>query len=327
MPITDGNGSTIEPAGGWRILANSTARKTINLDNAPTSVRKISIEDTVGDAGANNVTINAASGQTIDGSASIVLDANNQRKVLESTGTGWTVIDVVNSTQNTIDSGDLIVDGVTIRNAFAFPTSDGTNGQVLKTDGNGTLSWENDATGSGGGSVSSSDLTSSVVHYNELYDENYTTNYQQGVSHTRKYHIDIPQKSANTWSSIFSWRPLDATNPGVELGSSTYYGAVGYTIKIFGKTGGVAGGCVIIVRGHVSYVGGNVAWYNTDDVATWGNVPSFRIHTSNWTSTIQINPNSTGQTFFLGGAYIELHLGRGAGNYGESVYWDIDTSP
>ena len=120
---------------------------------------------------------------------------------------------------------------------------------------------------------------------------------------------------------------MDATNPGVELGSSTYYGAVGYTIKIFGKTGGVAGGCVIIVRGHVSYVGGNVAWYNTDDVATWGNVPSFRIHTSNWTSTIQINPNSTGQTFFLGGAYIELHLGRGAGNYGESVYWDIDTSP
>ena len=80
MPITDGNGNTIEPIGGWRILANSTDRKTINLDAAPESVRKISIEDTVGDAGTSNVTINPSGSQTIDGSSSIVLDANYQRK-------------------------------------------------------------------------------------------------------------------------------------------------------------------------------------------------------------------------------------------------------
>ena len=327
MPITDGNGSTIEPAGGWRILADSTARKTINLDTAPAEGRKISIEDAVGDAGSNNVTINAATGQTIGGSASILLDADDQRKVLTSTGTGWTVVTAPTGSIQLYDSGDLFVDNVTIGGAFTFPSVDGEDGQVLKTDGSGSLTWQNDATGSGGGSIDTSNLTSSVVHYNELYDENYTNNSQQDVSHTRKYHIHIGQKPQNTWSSIFSWRPLDASNPGVEFGSNMYYGAAGFKIKIFGKTGGVSGGGVIIARGYVSYVGGNVAWYNNDDTSTYGNVPSYRIQTSGWTATLQINPNSTGQTFFSGAAYIELHLGRGTGAGGEGMYWDIDTSP
>ena len=30
-----------------------------------------------------------------------------------------------------------------INNAFSFPTADGANGQVLQTDGNGTLAWTN----------------------------------------------------------------------------------------------------------------------------------------------------------------------------------------
>lgn len=39
---------------------------------------------------------------------------------------------------------------------FAFPTADGTNGQVLKTNGSGTLSWQDD---SGVGTVNYSDVT------------------------------------------------------------------------------------------------------------------------------------------------------------------------
>ena len=37
MAITDATGDTINLDGGWRILANSTARKTINLGTAPDS--------------------------------------------------------------------------------------------------------------------------------------------------------------------------------------------------------------------------------------------------------------------------------------------------
>ena len=43
-------------------------------------------------------------------------------------------------------SGDTEINGsLTINNAFSFPTIDGTDGQMLKTDGAGTLTWGNSA--------------------------------------------------------------------------------------------------------------------------------------------------------------------------------------
>ena len=59
MAITDANGDAINPTGGWRILSNSTATKTINLGTAPDAGVVWTITDTVGDAGSNNITINA----------------------------------------------------------------------------------------------------------------------------------------------------------------------------------------------------------------------------------------------------------------------------
>lgn len=162
MSITDANGDTIAPLGGWRVLSNSTARKTINLSPAPSAVRKISIEDTVGDAAANNITINPAAGELIDGQSSLTISTNYQRVVLESTGTGWTVLSTAVSGLNTDDNLVLTADSIEIRNAYSFPTDDGTNGQVLKTDGAGTLTWQDDNTGSGGGSSSS--FTGSLVY-------------------------------------------------------------------------------------------------------------------------------------------------------------------
>lgn len=144
MSITDANGVAINPIGGWRILANSTDRKTINLEAAPDAVRKISVEDTVGDAGSVNVTINANGSELIDGASSIVLNVNNQRKVLKSTGTGWTVVATAVAGVNTDDTLNLTSDTLEIRGAFSFPTVDGTSGQVLKTDGGGSLSWQDD---------------------------------------------------------------------------------------------------------------------------------------------------------------------------------------
>ena len=92
MAITDANGDAISPAGGWRILASSTARKTINLGTAPDAGVVWTITDTVGDAGSNNITINATGGQTIGGSASLTISTNNGRVSLKSTGSGWTVL-------------------------------------------------------------------------------------------------------------------------------------------------------------------------------------------------------------------------------------------
>lgn len=41
-------------------------------------------------------------------------------------------------------SGTLIAEELNVNNAFTFPTSDGSQNQVLKTNGSGVLSWEND---------------------------------------------------------------------------------------------------------------------------------------------------------------------------------------
>ncbi len=51
-----------------------------------------------------------------------------------------------------------------IAGAFNFPTSDGTNGQVLKTDGGGTLSWS-EATGA----TSITDLTDAISAGNSVF--------------------------------------------------------------------------------------------------------------------------------------------------------------
>lgn len=87
----------------------------------------------------------------------IDMDGNNLNNI------GILTIDATSFDYNFDGSGDdlLINFGATERlsilsggaiqfnDAFQFPTSDGTNGQVLKTDGLGTLTWQDD-TGGGG---------------------------------------------------------------------------------------------------------------------------------------------------------------------------------
>ena len=137
MAITDGNGSTITPLGGWRILSNSTPRKTINLGAAPAAGRKISITDTVGDAGSNNITINAGSGEQIDGANSLVISTNNQRKVIKSTGSGWTVVSTtVDSSAGSVNSGGSSYD--TSFSDLSGLDNDTGSGEILKF-GSGTL--------------------------------------------------------------------------------------------------------------------------------------------------------------------------------------------
>ena len=68
----------------------------------------------------------------------------------------------------------------TAETAFTLPTSDGSDGQVLKTDGSGTVSWSNESGGGGGGGSPFSenvlpsasdtyDLGSSSAEWKDLY--------------------------------------------------------------------------------------------------------------------------------------------------------------
>jgi hypothetical protein len=59
----------------------------------------------------------------------------------------WDDGDLVFETLAGVEALRIGSDGVVSIAGIAFPTTAGTNGQVLKTDGSGTLSFAADATG------------------------------------------------------------------------------------------------------------------------------------------------------------------------------------
>ena len=112
-------------------------------------------------ADANNETV-IGQGATGGGNNTVVLGNGDV--------TAWLPTDTneVNLGASDKQLKDVYVDGVTYTDALGFgttamtlPTADGTNGQVLKTDGSGTLSWT--ANGSGSGASTINDLIDAAV--------------------------------------------------------------------------------------------------------------------------------------------------------------------
>ena len=60
-----------------------------------------------------------------------------------------------------VDSGGVVTFG-----GVTFPTADGSNGQVLQTNGSGTVTWATAGSGSGSGTVSSSSVTTGTTNGN-----------------------------------------------------------------------------------------------------------------------------------------------------------------
>lgn len=75
------------------ILVDTTAARTLNLPSASGAKYIYYIKDKTGSAGTNNITINKAGSDTIDGATSKVLDTNYDTIVLVSDGTSkWSVM-------------------------------------------------------------------------------------------------------------------------------------------------------------------------------------------------------------------------------------------
>ena len=83
---------------------------------------------------------------------------------------------------------------ITFNEQYTFPVSDGSNGQVLKTNGSGDLTWQNESGGGGGGSPTSvetlntitnatgdvtHDCSNSNVFYHSNIAGNFTPNFTQ----------------------------------------------------------------------------------------------------------------------------------------------------
>ena len=93
---------------------------------------------------ATNITINTTG--TISAN-----EISNRSNTFIVDNIGSMTVTTLNTTGSLTVSGNLNVSGnvnsgtLTVNNAFTLPSTDGTNGQVMKTDGSGNVSWSNNA--------------------------------------------------------------------------------------------------------------------------------------------------------------------------------------
>ncbi len=105
---------------------------------------------------------------------------------------------------------------------YTLPTADGTSGQVLTTNGSGTLSWATDATGGGGSSYSTVRTQSGTSYTLVLGDAG---DYIQTTS-TTAVTITVPTQATVTWAA-----DTEIYFEQNNTGQITIAGAVGVTIN------------------------------------------------------------------------------------------------
>lgn len=218
------------------------------------------------------------------------------------------------STRMTVTNDGVQVTGLMIGDQYSFPTTDGTNGQVLQTDGAGNLTFVSvDDNGNGGGG---SDILEEV----KIVDPDYSTGDQANRSFTLKRHFNFNAAPANTWTDVISFRPYKkgtTTNPE----ANTFWTGVGMKIEIAGHTNGVGNGYRSRTA-YVSYNGSSAHSGGSSDI-TLGSCISTRLNLSGWVTTIQINPNQANSAGFNGTVYVEIYFPRGAGSNGSNIEWSI----
>jgi len=135
--------------------------------------------------GSNNQ-VNVGTGVTLHHTNGVQVGANT----LHSTGfsvnninSGITTSTTLHATSASISRvtssggfiGNIYSTGISTISGFRFPSSDGTNGQFLKTDGSGNLSW---ATASGGGTAAGAATTISDQYFTATAGQTTFTSYQ-----------------------------------------------------------------------------------------------------------------------------------------------------
>jgi hypothetical protein len=219
------------------------------------------------------------------------------------------------STRMSVTNDGVQVTGLMIGDEYSLPSTDGTNGQVLQTDGAGNLTFVSvDDGGGGGGEVNE------TFEEQKFIDANYSTGDQADRSFTFKKHFNFSGISANTWHNVVAFRPYKSgttTDPE----ANTLWTAVGMKIEINGHTNG-AGNGYRSRTAYVNYNGSSADSGGSSDI-TLGSCIGTRLNLSGWVTTIQINPNQANATGFSGTVYVEIHFARGAGSNGQNITWNI----
>ena len=115
-----------------------------------------------GNTGTNDITTGDQNVLLGASTAASQAAASNQIVIgYNATGAGDNTVQLGNTSITNVKTSGTITAG-----AITIPNTDGTNGQVLQTDGSGTLSW---ATASGGGASNVNGLSDGLVEDNSLY--------------------------------------------------------------------------------------------------------------------------------------------------------------
>ena len=306
MTITDVNGTTISPTGGWRILANSTARKTINLGAAPISGNLISITDTVGDAASNNITINANGSERIDGAASITININNGRKVLRSTGGGWTVV----TTSTDVNAG-----------AGGGATVAGSNTEI-QFNNNGALGASDKLTFDGSELSLSSSIKIEGIKQTLPINLDASDAYDGQRNFSKEYYwtfSNIGSGGGNGWNSFLQVRPYQEGTTTVV--TTAIWSAIRFEVHYWGHQNG-SGNFSYHGVGYVDYVDGQAQSSSPATQSSLGTNPGFQIAVNSSTATFQIRGggHASGTD---GSLYVKIWPTTGAGGSAASSTWDI----
>ena len=296
---------------------------TLTGDDIDESTLVMTLNDVLSDGASTTLTIN---------SGNVIPSADNTYN-LGSVDKVW----------SNIYSTNIFVQNLDINQAFSFPTTDGSSGQVLKTNGSGTLTWQNEGGGGGGSSPAGSDeqiqynnqgsfgassnLTYSSVNNqvtltgtSKQCDTAYSTSAQKLRSFTYRRHYSINNLTANTWSTIFSFRPY-ISGTTTDPGANTFWTGVGMKVEICGHTSGSGNG-YRSSTGHVEY-GGSSASSATSSEITLGSCVALRFNLTGWVTEFQLNPNQPNASRFDGTVYVEIYFPRGAGGNGNNIEWHI----
>ena len=143
----------------------------------------------------------------------ISTDITNANLILTGNGTGGVVIEDIEITGSTVNvlttNNNLTLNtngtGTVVINGLSFPTTDGTAGQVLKTDGSGNLSFTSAVPGSL--TIVGDDSTGTAINIGETFKIAGTQNITTAVSGdtltiTGSKNIDVNEISSGDSSAI-----------------------------------------------------------------------------------------------------------------------------
>lgn len=151
----------------------------------------------IADEGGGRLRLRSNPGVTIQ-------QAVNNEKMAEFEGNGAVNLYYDNAKKfETTSLGVQTTGTVNVNGAYALPTSDGTNGQVLTTDGSGAVTFQ-DASGGGGGGISSG-TTAERPASPSIGDIRYNTDERQFEA----YRNQIDSSLANDWYPLSPWELLE----------------------------------------------------------------------------------------------------------------------